>query len=92
MARTIRRVHPEVRRVVLFGSFASGRGGPRSDLDVVLIVERCSLDPRDRPSHYAPVCARPVDLFVYTTEEVDAMSADPPPVLDEALRRGIDLV
>ncbi len=92
LARTIRRAHPEVQRAILFGSFARGRGGPRSDLDIVLIVDSCSLDPRDRPCHYAPVSPRPVDLFVYTTEEVDAMADDPPPVLHEALQQGVELL
>ena len=92
LARAIGRDHPEVQRAILFGSFARGRGGPRSDLDIVLVVERCSLEPRDRSCHYAPVSPRPVDLFVYTAEEVEAMAADPPPVLREALQHGVDLI
>jgi predicted nucleotidyltransferase len=86
----IRQHHPEVRRAILFGSFASGGGGPRSDLDIVLVVERCDLDPRDRAARYAPASARPVDLHVYTIEEASRLGRTP--LLRTALERGIDLL
>lgn len=84
--------HPEVRRAILFGSFAGGGGGPRSDLDIVLVVDGCALAPRERGVRYAPVSTRPVDLYVYTTEELGRMAEDPPPVLREALQSGLDLL
>jgi predicted nucleotidyltransferase len=92
LARRLREEHPEIQRAILFGSFARGTGGPRSDLDMVLIVDHIELNPRDRLAHYLPVSSRPVDLFVYTSAEVDRMRASPPPVLREALTRGLDLL
>jgi predicted nucleotidyltransferase len=92
LATSLRDRCPEVRRVLLFGSFARGAGGPRSDLDLVVIVSDTTLSPRDRIDRYAPVSPRPVDLFVYTEAEVLAMAGDPPPVLREALGRGVDLI
>jgi predicted nucleotidyltransferase len=91
IARRLREQHPEIQRVVLIGSFARGGGGPRSDLDLVLFVHSTPLAPRERPAHYAPASTRPVDLVVYTRNEVERMRADPPPILREALTRGIDL-
>jgi predicted nucleotidyltransferase len=92
LAAKLRADHPEILRVLLFGSFAKGRGGPRSDLDLVVIVERTDLRPRDRAAFYTPLSPRPVDLFVYTREEVERFAGDPPPVLREALAHGIDLL
>jgi len=91
IARQLRDRHPEVRRVVLIGSFARGDAGPRSDLDLVVFVDSTPVLPRDRPAHYAPASARPVDLVVYTHEEVERMRAAPPPILREALSRGVEL-
>jgi len=91
IAVALRRAHPEVLRVILYGSFAKGRGGPRSDLDVVLIVKHTPLPPRDRPAHYIPTSTRPIDLTVYTRAEVEALRAAPPPILRLALAEGIEL-
>ncbi len=92
LARSMRRSHPEIERAILFGSFARGHGGPRSDLDVVLVVTRSDIPFRDRQPHYAPSSKRPVDLFVYTRAEVESMKDNMPFVLDEALNRGVDLL
>ena len=91
IAQDLRAQHSEIERVMLIGSFARGEGGPRSDLDLVLLVRSTSISPRDRPTHYLPASPRPVDLVVYTRGEVDRFGATPPPILREALERGIEL-
>ena len=91
MARRLRARHPEIERIVLIGSFARGEGGPRSDLDLVLFVTSTSLSPRDRAAHYVPASSRPVDLVVYTREEVERFRLAPPAILREALARGLEL-
>jgi predicted nucleotidyltransferase len=91
VARALRERHPEIQRITLIGSFARGEGGPRSDLDLVVFVQSTPLAPRERVAHYAPTSARPVDLVVYTEEEVERMRQAPPPILREVLTRGIDL-
>jgi predicted nucleotidyltransferase len=90
VARRIASEHPEVQRTILFGSLARGRGGPRSDLDIVLIVTQTSIPPRDRTSAFMPVSKRPIDLFVYTDEETTREPTAP--VLREALQNGMDLL
>lgn len=89
IARRIASEHPEVERAILFGSLARGRAGPRSDLDIVLIVTQTPVPPRDRTSAFMPVSKRPVDLFVFTAEEARDPTA---PVLREALENGMDLL
>jgi len=87
----MRERHPEIQRVLLIGSFARGCGGPRSDLDLVVVVGESALSPRDRVAHYRPFSPRPLDLVVYTRSEVERMSENPPPILREALSHGLEL-
>ncbi len=71
--------------VVLFGSFASGRAVPGSDLDVLIVLRD---DPRpflDRIPDYAPDDVPfPVDVFPYTMAEIAAGQS----LAVEALRTG----
>ena len=92
LAARMRAEHPEIARVILFGSFARGGGGPRSDLDFLVVVRHTSLAPRERSYHYMPLSKRPIDLFVYTETELDRFEKDPPPLLREALGNGTDLL
>ena len=64
--------HPEVDEVVFFGSFARGTFAPGSDLDVLIVLDRSDMLPRDRLPTYLPG-AFPVglDLFVLTREEIE---------------------
>lgn len=63
-----------VLKVVLFGSFAEGRAVPGSDIDLLIVLQS---DPRrfiDRIQQYLDVFADigiPVDVFPYTTPELD---------------------
>ena len=79
------RKRPEVLAVVLFGSFASGRAVPGSDLDVLVVLRE---DPRlflDRVADYMPDDVPfPVDVFPYTLAEIEAGQ----PLAAEALRTG----
>ena len=82
------RKRPEVLAVVLFGSFASGRAVPGSDLDVLVVLRE---DPRlfpDRVADYMPDDVPfPVDVFPYTLAEIEAGQ----PLAAEALRTGKNL-
>jgi predicted nucleotidyltransferase len=40
--------HPEVSRIVLFGSFARGDFGARSDMDLLVVLRSSDLSIRDR--------------------------------------------
>ena len=63
--------HPE--KIILFGSYASGTPTPESDLDFMVVMD--SDQPRYRRSSPLRLLFRPtpcpMDIIVYTPEEVD---------------------
>ncbi len=64
--------HPEIERVIWFGSWVNGIPMPGSDVDLCLIVSHSDLPPRGRPPVYLPVgFPVGVDLFVYTQAEFE---------------------
>jgi predicted nucleotidyltransferase len=89
-AEDLRRNHPEVLQVGIFGSYARGDYTPASDVDVVAIVESSSTPVWKRALDYPPPPG-PVgaDVFVYTAAEVSSMERQGSPwirrILDEAL-------
>lgn len=70
------RDEPEVREAYVFGSFAAGRIGPTSDLDV-LIVRETSLGIVDRVADlsFAARSRVPIDLVVVTPGELESTFA-----------------
>ena len=66
----LRKDHPEIRRVIWFGSWVNGIPTPGSDVDLCLILSSSDKSMRDRVPDYLPV-GFPVgiDLFPYTDEE-----------------------
>jgi predicted nucleotidyltransferase len=85
-----------IRRAVLFGSLASGIPTPRSDADLLIVVEASPHEQtRDRLPEMLGALAPlpcPVDLFVLTTEELERFRRQGSPLLREALEKGIDLL
>ncbi len=78
------------RRIILFGSYARGEAGPDSDLD--LFVE---LDPplpaRGRSSRVKQLFdpyPGPMDIVVYSPEEVDYWKQAPSSLVASVLREG----
>jgi len=64
----------EVLAVWLIGSFHRKDFGPFSDIDLVLIIDSTETRFLDRPLQYLPEAFPiPLDLFVYTQDEVLAM-------------------
>lgn len=68
---------PEVGKVYLFGSLASGIPVPGSDVDLALVVSHSDYSFLERGKFYYPE-QFPVDLdlFVYTKEEVRQMEQE----------------
>ncbi len=66
----LRKQHPEIERVIWFGSWVTGLPMPGSDVDLCLILSSSQRSPRDRIPDYLPV-GFPVgiDLFAYTQAE-----------------------
>src|SRR5438128_2636989 len=65
---------PEIRRVILFGSMVAGIPTPRSDADILVqVATRRHVNPRNRAADIMralrPI-AFPIDIFVYTTDEL----------------------
>jgi predicted nucleotidyltransferase len=88
--------NPAIRRVVLFGSLAAGTATPRSDADLLIIVD-CAEHPegRDRVSDMLAALSPlpcPIDLVVLTGEEFERARQEQAPILREALSHGIDLL
>ena len=78
-AAKIRQQHPEIQRVIWFGSWVTGFPSPGSDVDLCLILTSTDKPPRDRISDYLPP-GFPVglDLFIYTQQEfVDLRQSSP---------------
>lgn len=76
-ARPVFRRHG-IRRAILFGSFATGRQGKRSDVDLILIqeTEKPFLE-RFRgilPELYQAIPGRDIEVFIYTSEELARIS------------------
>jgi predicted nucleotidyltransferase len=73
-AAQIRKQHPEVERVIWFGSWVTGLPTPGSDVDICLILSSSDKPPRDRISDYLPL-GFPVgiDLLAYTKNEFERL-------------------
>lgn len=67
---------PEIERVILFGSLATGRAGPASDADLLIVLRESDLPFPARISRYLPeACPIAVDVFPYTREELAGVLA-----------------
>ena len=70
------RARPEVIRVVLFGSLATGHAGTRSDLDLAVVARSRADFPTRHQEYYRYLRPEvPLDLFVYTPDEWQQMLA-----------------
>ena len=85
--------HPEVRRVLLFGSFARGDFNVHSDLDLLVILESSSLSMSDRIADFLQDCAAyPTDVFPLTQEELHNRLREHDPFWTRAMKEGIDIL
>lgn len=84
---------PEIERAVLFGSLQRGDAVPGSDADVLMVLRATDLPFSERAAMYCPEgVGIPVDLFVYTRNELDDMLADGNRFVSQALAAGRDLL
>lgn len=95
-AKRARARHARIQRVILFGSLVSGTPTPRSDADLLIVVETSPHDnPRDRIPELLQALSPlpcPLDLFVLTKEEVDRLGREGSPLIRTALTTGQDLL
>jgi uncharacterized protein len=83
---------PEIERVLLFGSLATGGAVPGSDADLLMILTDADLPFLSRIPRYIPKGSGiAVDVFPYIYAEIEAMLAASNPFLKRALAEGIEL-
>ena len=82
---------PTVQRVIWYGSWIAGTPGPRSDVDICLIVSDAAPTQRDRASQFLPVgFPTGIDLVVFTAAEWGRLS-DVAPAWHAAIAAGREL-
>jgi len=75
----LRAEHPEVERVIWFGSRVNGLPTPGSDVDMCIIIKSSNKSRRDRIPDYLPVgFPVGVDLFIYTVAEFTVLKESSP--------------
>lgn len=83
------RKRPEVRKVILFGSYSTDRYTPRSDVDLLCVIDGSSKPFLDRIADYMPDSLPiPVDVFPYTLAELERMIKASNPLIRRALTEG----
>jgi uncharacterized protein len=86
--RIVDRTRPH--RVIIFGSYAKGTATIHSDLDV-FVVQETELPMARRADDLAPLLSSaliPVDVHIYTPEEVAEYGRDPFSFVNNVLRWG----
>jgi predicted nucleotidyltransferase len=75
----VRVEHPEVERIIWFGSWVNGIPTPGSDVDICLILSFSDKSIRDRIPDFLPV-GFPVgiEVFPYTIVEFEALQLQSP--------------
>lgn len=69
--RIVTRIQPQ--QVIIFGSYAKGTATIKSDLDI-LIIKETELPRHRRADELKPIFSQslmPIDVHVYTAEEID---------------------
>ncbi len=92
IANQVRNEKPEVQEIILFGSYAAGQPSYFSDLDLLVVLSKDDRPPIDRTPEFlflfrdSPL---PVDVFVFTREEIEKRTTAKDPFILRALREGI---
>jgi len=89
LVETLRRVaerYPEIRLMYLFGSYAEGRAGPASDIDIAVVAAK--------PSAIPHVVAEAAKELGVPEEKISVLDLEyaPPALAASILRRGVKIV
>ena len=86
----IAREHPEVVKILVFGSFAREDYGVRSDLDLLIVLKNSDQSPGDRLAEFLRCAPKyPTDMVVLTQAELEARLAAGEPFIRRGLSEGI---
>jgi predicted nucleotidyltransferase len=89
-AACLKQEHPDVEKVGLFGSYATGTYGPRSDADLLILLRTSAKSFRDRIPDFLPAgLSVPCDVFPYTTDEIETLQRDGSPWIRHILQEVI---
>lgn len=88
-ARIVREYHPH--KIILFGSYARGKSRAHSDLDLLIIMDSAIARPDERAMQMEAMfddldC--PIDLLVYTPEEIALSQRKRNPFIRDILLKG----
>ena len=93
MAARIAKRHPEVHRVLLFGSYARGDFSARSDMDLLVVLRSSDRPLKERIAEFLDDCADyPTDVFPLTDAELQERLHDGDPFWTRAVTEAIDLL
>ncbi len=74
-------------KVGLFGSYATGTYGPRSDADLLILLRTSDKPFRDRIPEVLPSgLSVPCDVFPYTAGEIESLLRDGSPWIKHILK------
>ena len=91
-AERLHQSHPEIERVILFGSLARGDAVPGSDADLLLVLRDSERPFRERAGAYRVAgVGVGVDVFAYTSRELAEMLDQGNAFVAQALREGVAL-
>jgi predicted nucleotidyltransferase len=82
------------RRVILFGSQARGTAGEGSDIDLLIVGDRPPGESWSRRREIGrirralPLVGRPIDILLFTPDEIEKWRNTTNHVVSEALREG----
>jgi predicted nucleotidyltransferase len=80
---------PDIQAVYLFGSYASGIPGPKSDADLIIVTEESSME--DIQTQFLQVSV-PVDLYLLKPTVFQQKAAAEEGIAAVAVRSGIKLL
>jgi DNA polymerase sigma len=87
--RRLKKRRPDIQAVYLFGSYASGIPGPKSDADLIILTEKNSMD--DIQAAFLEVSV-PVDLYLLKPAAFRQKAASGKGIAAVADRSGIKLL
>lgn len=90
-AAEARAAHPEIQRVLLFGSLARGDYSASSDADLIVVVRREFQGVLERAPYQIHTPVISTDTLVYSESEFERLAADPAGFLARNLAGAIEL-
>ena len=87
--RNLKSRHPDIQAVYLFGSYASGIPGPKSDADLIIVTQEYSMEDLQRAFLHVSV---PVDLYVLKPDTFQQKAATGKGIASIAIQSGIKLL